>query len=213
MQSDGNLSPADFLPDELLQQIQAQLHAMDSNTYAVWRSASADEDTITGDFLSRIRDASGATSSWNWNISYTKFQGRGPRATEKLTGADGIVQLEVRIDQQVRTKSLFFQAKKEGNNAGLAEQKAKMESFMPNASCVFQYGPERFVATASSGALAWAPVEIGEFLAERFLTCQVGRRDCYYDALRKVLIGSAQGDYEFRPQHGVRIKATKGRRQ
>src|SRR2546426_834811 len=87
-----------------------------------WEDGSEDEDTLTGDLGATLRTrrstvtANGQT--WVWRVRYKKFRGRGHRALERATGADGIFQIEVTTGDQKHFKGVLFQAKKVGTTDG-----------------------------------------------------------------------------------------------
>jgi len=69
-----------------------------------------------------------------------------------------------------------------------------MENVTQNGSAVFDYGPEAYRGSAPSLVLGSSgrpsesePKRLGEFLAEDFLECRVGRQDLWYDSEQKEL--------------------------
>ncbi len=130
------------------------------------------------------------------------FTQRSEQATEAIFGADGIVQIEIDGNRRsVIRKGLLFQAKKSWDHRDkkLVEQVGKMEEFSPEGSAVFDYRPNgyravggRLVLESNGRPDLAAQRRLGEFLAEVFLGCLVGRTDTYYDWNRKTLIFAGQ---------------------
>jgi hypothetical protein len=217
------LTLRDVLPAHVFQSIQQHLIQVGNSAHSGWQGASSEEDTLTGDFCGRLRiewqTSVAAGRSWKWRVRYKKFRGRGKRAFEKRSGADGIIQIEVTRDSgQVRTyKGLLFQAKKNlsGPNAKTIRQVQTMEKIVPGGSALFLYMPDAFRAIAgftylehSSGVTV---LNLGSFLGDAFLPCTCGLRGLYYDAVRELLLIPA-GDQDIRAvpvdvRHRVLIEA------
>jgi hypothetical protein len=134
-----------------------------------------------------------------------KFRGRGEFATEHLIGADGIVQIEIASPEGKGTrKGILFQAKKgwRHRDQELVGQVRAMETAALGGSAVFDYGPREYRAPSGMIVLEsdGRPPQVrfrrlGEFLADEFLRCSVGRLDTYYDWDSKglVLAGARPG--------------------
>jgi len=133
--------------------------------------------------------------SWRWRIRYTKFRGRGPNAFEKESGADGIFQIEVAHGPELQYKGLLFQAKKAGSlNGELRAQVQLMETLVPGGSAVFEYGPNLYRAAAADaylaarqGSLETVMRPLATLLAVDFLSCGIGQRGLYFEAVRGLL--------------------------
>lgn len=194
----------DVLPSNVFVELQDHLRSASLRGEQGWLSGKDEEDTLTGDLGGSLRrdwqqlqDVDGRT--WRWRMTYTKFRGRGKDAEEKLIGADGIIQIEVEDlqDRGIQAKGLLFQAKKTGNKRKqtLIEQVRKMESIAPHGAAVFEYGSNQYSASDarlyigdSPSTLGNAVTErLGDYLADRFLPCDVGTRGMYYDAVRTTL--------------------------
>ena len=189
------------MPPKLFEEIQKRLRTRSLIGEEGWYSGSDEEDTLTGDYCSSLRSSwkkrKFEKENWAWRITYKKFRSKGRDAEEKILGADGIVQLEL-INEQSKTleaKGLLFQAKKTGNRdwAKLKEQCESMEKIAKNCSAVFEYGEEQYVSYSArqlilSTAIDRTRIRIGDYLADRFMACSVGKRGLYYDAVRHVLI-------------------------
>jgi hypothetical protein len=160
-------------------------------------------------------------SSWKWRIRYKKFRGRGLGAFEKESGADGIVQIEVRQGQErgqekVQFKGLLFQAKKPGRrNRQLSDQVERMEKIAPGGSAVFEYGPksyraipgDHYIAFGRRNRKASTGQPIGRFLAQDFLPCAHGKKGMHYDANRLLLILPDGSAYKISLTHRLLIEA------
>jgi hypothetical protein len=107
---------------------------------------------------------------------------------------------------QVETKALLVQAKKvwTGRNKKLLAQVEVMESLAKGGSAALDYLPTGYIAVsgrevlASEGDLRRVPssevLPLGDFLADRFLACEVGTRGLYYEPRRHLLhIPSREG--------------------
>jgi len=91
-----------YIPDEVKANIRAHLETAIQNTVEGFDSASEDEDTMTGHLGARLQvrvqrvmvpRPNEIPGEWRWAIKYYKFRGRGPAATERFLGADGIFEL------------------------------------------------------------------------------------------------------------------------
>jgi hypothetical protein len=168
-----------------------------------WEGGSDEEDTLTGELGATFRtpwsDPIRSNGDlWSWRMRYKKFRGRGYRAFEKESGADGILQIEVNLGSVVQFKGLLFQAKKLGHlNGNLEAQVRRMEELAPGGSAIFEYGPEIYRAIAGQDYLARVRLDksgvastfhrLGDFLALDFLACTHGLRGVYYNANRGLL--------------------------
>jgi hypothetical protein len=141
----------DLLPSAVFDAVSGHLRRCGRRAHRDWEANQANEDSLTGaafaDFRTRrTRRIYIGKQEWLWRIKTRKFGSGGRASEEKLTGADGIVEIEVyhvatgRIEQ----KGLLVQAKKEwsGSNKKLFSQVSDMERLAPGASAVFDYSPE-----------------------------------------------------------------------
>lgn len=195
----------DVIPDSIFQPIQTQLVKVGDRAESGWEGGSDEEDTLTGALGEQLQTEwcapvriSGVR--WRWRIRYKKFRGRGKDAFENVTGADGILQIEVMrgLEGDVVFKGLLFQAKKNGGRGKLLEQVQKMEKVAPGGSVVFVYREEGYLAVEGDAYIT--PSEdiqdsvekhlqpLGSFLGKEFLPCNTGVRGMYYDAVRKLLL-------------------------
>jgi hypothetical protein len=194
----------DVIPEPIFKEIQDHIIRRTKRAEEGWEEASEDEDTVTGDLCGNLRrDWTSAIpvngGLWSWRIRYKKFRGRGNRAFEKFSGADGIFHVEVNTGDVIVSKGILFQAKK-GRGQGAHGQVQNMEELAPNGSAVFVFGgPDGYhaipghlflkepgISDARVQTNDFAP--LGSFLAESFLPCREGLRGMYYDAVRKILI-------------------------
>jgi hypothetical protein len=133
-------------------------------------------------------------------VTYTKFRGRGGGALEKTFGADGIV--EVKIENlttgKIHGKGVLFQAKKvtDKNRTRLTDQAKKMEKVAAHGSAIFEYGPEEYIGYDASELVnghdrltyGRSRNRLGNYLADRFLPCDVGKKGMFYDAVGKTIV-------------------------
>jgi hypothetical protein len=163
-----------------------------------------DEDVLTGALgqalLSEDRAVVENREVYVWRITYNKFRGRGKNAAEKILGADGIFQIDVRDaeGQILRRKGLLFQAKKgwQGKDAKLASQ-ASLLAWPPGVAVVINYTPNGYKAClanivndAEGDRCKIAPEAMKSLtttLGEDSLLCRVGLQGLFYNPLTKVL--------------------------
>ncbi len=100
---------------------------------------------------------------------------------------------------RVETKALLVQAKKfwAGRSKKLLTQVGNMEALVKGSSAALDYLPTGYVAVsgrevlAAEGDLRKVPisevVSLGNFLADRFLSCEIGTRGLYYEPRRQML--------------------------
>ena len=166
----------------------------------------AAEDSLTGaafaEFTTyRTRRYFPDGHEWRWRVKAYKFGSGGEDSEEKVTGADGIIEIEVRhfMTGKVETKALLVQAKKAwaGKSKKLLTQVSDMERLVKGSSAALDYLPTGYVAVsgrevlAAEGSLRRVPdsevVPLGDFLADRFLPCEIGTRGLYYEPRRHLL--------------------------
>ena len=206
----------DVIPEPVFNAIQRHLRRVGDSAQSAWSAANEEEDTLTGDFCGRLRTEPRRISvnrrqQWEWSIRYKKFRGRGPKAFEKRSGADGIIVVEVKPTANGETlyKSLLFQAKK-GDlqiNSDVLEQVRKMERIAHGSSAVFEYRKDGYRAVPGTFFLERKSDRrdlvrrnenpLGSFLSDDFLPCNSGIRGMYYDAVRERLLVPT-------PRNGVR---------
>jgi|APSaa5957512622_1039677.scaffolds.fasta_scaffold78667_2 hypothetical protein len=191
----------DQMPGEVYDDISTFLRHRGRQAEEGWDSANEDEDTLTGDFGSMLRrrwtkPKTIEGSRWKWRVTYKKLRGRGRDAIEKPSGADGIFRVEVEDvgSGEIQQKCLLFQAKKNGLTHDLIDQTTKMCHIAPGGAAVFQYTDDGYWGYnadlfANNSPNAWPNrvQRLGNFLGGEFLSCEVGLRDVYYDAQRKIL--------------------------
>jgi hypothetical protein len=193
----------DSIPDSIFHSISRHLIKSAHRAEDGYLSNEEEEDSITGDLFRSLRKgwAQPATinnESWKWRLTTRKFRGKGELATESILGADGIIQVEIDGNQGlVIRKGMLFQAKKgwKYRNQKLVDQVAKMEEFAPESSAMFDYRPDGYRAFVGRVVLQshgrpdmTMQRRLGEFLADVFLGCLVGRTDTYYDWDKRTLI-------------------------
>lgn len=204
----------DVIPEEVYKRLHRHLVTTGNRAQSGWDAGSDEEDTLTGHLGAQLqrgwsRRISVGDEHWRWRVRYKKFRGRGPGAFESHSGADGIVQIEVsRQDGTIATKGILFQAKKGDLRRArkTLDQVEKMESLAPESSGVFVYLKEGYRALAGASLLEAVgegggfsrdelSEPLGSFLGDRFLTCEIGLRGMYFDAVRELLV--------LPPQRGV----------
>ncbi len=224
----------DVIPAVVVAKIMEHLRAGCERAEHGWTAGSEEEDTLTGDLGGSLRSGWSETmvdnyERWRWKLTYKKFRGRGAGATEKIIGADGIFQIEVedRVTGRNFNKGLLFQAKKveAKDRRQLLSQAHKMEALVPRGSAVFEYGPRGYHAADASKVIAAKgrltaddqrqPEQLGDYLAERFVPCEIGIKGLFYDAVRGTLVvpNETNGVIQFRSQLAHRFKIEVQRRE
>lgn len=193
----------DVIPQGVFREVQAHLREGAAHAEGGWEAGSDEEDTLTGDFGASVRTPGWVESRddgarWQWRITYKKLRGRGRDAPEKVIGADGIFQIEVRPfgTSVVIPKGILFQAKKyQGSSrSDLIPQVEDMERVAPGASAVFEFGPNGYFGVSGREILVTRQLDpdrvphperrLGSYLADEFLPCEAGLRGMYYDPFR-----------------------------
>jgi hypothetical protein len=163
-------------------------------------SGQEDEDTLTGQFgaflrTRRPRQVRDGRRTWTWSINYGKFRGRGPNATERIIGADGIIEFSLDDVEQHVKKASLFQAKtgRDTDLQRLLSQSILMTTWK-EAAFVIRYAPGGYTAFDLETALKLAlglprPPEtpLDEFLTDSFIACTVGDSELHYEPAERIL--------------------------
>lgn len=193
----------DVIPPGVFRDIQTHLREQTAHAEQGWEAGSDEEDTLTGDFCGSLRTSGWVESRengtrWQWRVTYKKLRGRGRDAPEKMTGADGVFQVEVRPSDTPLfiPKGILFQAKKyQGSSrSDLITQVEEMERIAPGGSAVFEFGPDGYFGVSGRDVIVSQQIDpkriphperpLGSYLADEFLPCEAGLRGMYYDAVR-----------------------------
>lgn len=194
-----------LLPDEIKQEIAAHIKRTIRHAEVGWDAAHDEEDTLTGELGGALRSDGfvkcESDSSWSYKFSYKKLRGRGRDAPEKVAGADGLFQIEVQHPGvSSETKGFLFQAKKrEASSRGdLVAQVDHMENLAPGGSAVIEYSQDGFRAQTGGefqaehkqkpSRIPHPSCSLTVFINERFLSCEIGIRGLYFDAVRGQMI-------------------------
>ncbi len=173
-----------MLPEEIQDALAQYLLDYYDEAELSWECSNQDEDTITGDFLGKLRCNWKYVGKYAFRFKYNKTRGRGPGALEKLTGTDGIITIEFKVGQRIRYKSFVFQAKKRGNPIDSSQVK-KMEKYFPDGNVVFEYSPFGYFV---KGYKKGEDIRINKFLIDYFFKCISGTFDMYYDSTNNQFI-------------------------
>lgn len=213
------------IPSAVKTTIASHLKASITQAAAGAASAIEDEDTLTGHLCAKIQTLSNTVQvtdeqmggTWHWSLTYFKFRGRGPRATENYLGADGVIEIRFQGLGQIHVKSLLFQTKIEGNQDRqmLIGQCAKLSTWR-EAAFVLNFGSDGFSAIplnevfAKKGLLSTADATpLADYLGGPFLDCEVGDNELRYDHRRHRLIWrTMSGDMvtsKFRVRHSIAL--------
>ena len=213
-----------YIPAEVREDIAIRIKEGVAETLAEFDSGEEDEDVFTGHLGARLttRDRklyvpdAEVPGVWTWSIRYRKFRGRGKGATEKVVGADGILELSLDSFGRKQTKSLLFQSKMGGSyDKRLVEQCAKLSTWR-EASAVFIYSPDQLGAMSidrvlrERGDLGGATgMPLDKFINDVFVTCDIGDTDLRYASEKKELIWRTVNDEtvaaKFNVRHRIRV--------
>lgn len=196
----------DVLPSTVYESVSRHLRQRGHRAHRNWDVNQAHEDSLTGaafaDFKTdRTRRIYVNGQEWLWRIRTRKFGSGGRGSEESLTGADGIIEIEVRhlATGRVETKGLLVQAKKQWSrsNRRLFSQVSDMESLAAGSSAAIDYAEGGYTGIDGTAVLAAEgdrrrveainTISLGDFLSDRFLACEVGLRGLYYDPRRRML--------------------------
>lgn len=197
-----------YIPDEVKESIFDHLKTAIDNAAEAYENASEEEDTLTGQLgfslnckvkkvnVKADRQKEQLPGIWKWSLKYTKFRGRGPKATENIVGADGIFEFGVKYGKGIQKKSLLFQAKNDLNtDKQLFYQSLKLSTWR-EAAFVINFTPNEIEAfhiddvVRSQGARGNISEKFSlyNFLSEIFIECLIGDLDLEYDARAHRLI-------------------------
>jgi len=195
-----------LLPTPVFDAVSEHLRRCGQRAHRDWAPNQANEDSLTGaafaDFRTRrTRRVYVNGQEWRWRITTRKFVSGGKGSEESLTGADGIVEVEIRHEATGRfeNKGLLVQAKKRwsGRDKRLLGQVRDMESLAPGSSAAFAYAPGGYIGIDGRSIVVAegdrrhvdeaADLPLGDYLADRFLACEVGLRGLYYEPRRRML--------------------------
>jgi len=198
-----------YLPDEVKTAITAHIRDAEARAVDAYESGVEDEDVLTGQLGAYLRigtqrvavSNSEIGGEWTWSIDYRKFRGRGPGATEKILGADGIFELRLHGIGRGIKKSLMFQAKNEwSSDQRLLDQVVKLSTWR-EAACVIDfrsgsidvYTLDAIVRSRGVRGDGSNAESLGSFLGTRYLNCDVGDTELAYDAKRRQLMWTSMG--------------------
>jgi len=166
-------------------------------------SANEDEDTLTGHLGACLRtkahtviaaaEQSELPGKWTWSIDYTKFRGRGPKATEKAIGADGLFEISLTHGTRHDKKSVLFQSKLDWTTDADILKQSLLLSTWREAAFVLNYTDSGFETFSiddvvrSRGEKPSNSVPLEETLADYFLECKLGDTRLEYDAKTRLL--------------------------
>ena len=185
------------MPSQVFAAIQNHLRTASELGEHGWEAGEDEEDTLTGHYLGKLQTDHWKVfftpvGRWRWRVIYKKFASKSLDAPEKHLGADGIVQIEIEDvrRRELQYKGLLFQAKKRGKyqKKQLLKQAKQMEEIVPGGSAVFEYGPRQYFGIEAEIVLGHKRLEdsndeatrLGDFLADKFMPCTVGRRGLHY---------------------------------
>lgn len=177
---------SDYVPNTIILAIKEHINVNTTSEIEkeIWESANSNEDSLIGDYFGRLRCRDRSCDEWTWGINYRKFGSGGENSDEKLTGADGIITINIRKkDGECMSKSLLFQAKKGNNRQQLDEQKEKILNITPTGGLIIRLTNDRFLGQSILESRTHLyPCKsrehpFGDYLNNIFLTCKQGEWD------------------------------------
>jgi hypothetical protein len=204
-----------FVSEECLSHIRDRIKAGVVDAEAKFNLNQEDEDAITGALGQAISTAmpiifKGTQGNYTYHIQSYKIRGRGPNAPEKTLGADAIFQISVfHNNEQIFTKGLPFQAKKEGgfNNAAVKKQAGDLYR-ASGTGIVVRYSKDGYTAVdvrvliRESEALQAGhepkPRKLAIVFGDDFLDCRVGKQGLYLP--KRIVDGDGHGIWVFNTQ-------------
>jgi hypothetical protein len=196
----------DVLPNPVYDAVAQHLRTYGNRAHRDWDMGEAHEDVLTGAAFAgltthRSRRVFVRDVEWRWRITSRKFGSGGKGSEESLTGADGIIEIQVThlATGIVEQKSLLVQAKKEwtGRDARLLSQVSDIEELAPRSSAAIDYSAAGYRAIDGAAVMhadgnrrevpSEQDLPLGDYLSERFLGCEAGLRGLYYEPRRRLL--------------------------
>jgi len=186
-----------YIPDEVKKSILDHFKKAIDNATEAYKNASEEEDALTGQLgfslnckvkkvnVKGDRQKEQLPGIWKWSLKYTKFRGRGPKATENIVGADGIFEFGVSYGKSFQKKSLLFQAK---NNLSTDNQSLKLSTWR-EAAFVMNFTPNEIEAFYIDDVVRSQGVRknisekllLYNFLSEIFIECLIDDLDLEYN--------------------------------
>jgi hypothetical protein len=198
------MSLPEDLPQSLLGELRTHIVGACEQAESGYRSGRGREDAVTGALGERLRlepikYVVTLEGTWGFSVLWNKFRSAsGGSREEREIGADGIFQFELYrgYGEEVYTKGLLFQAKKDDDNdlERLFGQCQPMEELVAGGGALIEYAEDAYTAmdcrTALRSQQTVRPIRpdfdaqgtsLGDYLAGRFLACEVGSEELYYD--------------------------------
>jgi hypothetical protein len=186
------------IPPKVRNAIETHVRKRFDEVHERYWSAAEDEDTFTGHLgallgcSERRTDVGG--QAWRWRIEYSKFRGRGPGASERFLGADGIFEIRITGPEVDGRKSILFQAKMESTLGIDALKQALALSNWREAAVFLTYTEptisvypiDAVLRTQIAGNLAMG-MPFPDFFLGTFLGCKMGDSDLEYDPRNRFL--------------------------
>jgi hypothetical protein len=204
------------IPPEVSQSIERHVVRAVRRALRAHRSGQEDEDTLTGQLGACLRttqprrvvvELDKVRRTWTWSLEYRKFRGRGPKATEKLVGADGIFDFVMTRDGEQTRKAALFQAKTGSEDKQRLLAQCIRLSTWKEAAFVIQYGEKAYSVWDMNDAFNLAmgfgepkDVPLDVFITEWFIACLVGDSELHYDVDKRSL--------RWRDTNGERVEAS-----
>ncbi len=210
------MRPNIYLPPAVQQSIHRHIKRAVNRAVEAHKSGQEDEDTLTGQLGAFLRTprprsvtvtADNVPGTWTWRLDYRKLRGRGPKATERILGADGIFDLVLTHGGEQTRKGSLFQAKTGAEDRQRLLAQLIRLSTWKEAAFVIRYGHDAYTAMAfdsafnlANGLPGTSNVPLDAFIMDWFVACLVGDSELYYSWEERIL--------QWRDLKGERIEAS-----
>jgi ribosomal small subunit protein bTHX len=149
-------------------------HIKQSYSRISWDITKRHEDMTTSALLSHIATCEWNDScGWKWKITVDPI---GSTKLETISGADGIISVNVENNGIVKNKSIIFQAKKENNNKtkGLERQIKDMKKFLPGGNMLIFYSKDGCFGQTVGKGRETEKIDFADYISDVFLKCANG---------------------------------------
>ena len=171
-----NMKLLDIVPDSIVIDILTHIEEQTQKSEKNYPCNQGDEVAITGSLFSALKTDWINCGNWSWNIDH-KISNRRAEGmfNEKETGADGIISINIKCnDEKTYTKSILFQAKKEGNFKGLDKQIKDMNNTLKGGNMVIIYSDRGFWAQTANEFDRKNEIKFDNYMRDVFFACQSG---------------------------------------
>ncbi len=178
-----------YIPRQVKESIQEHIKISVNKCILGYPSAYEKEDTLTGYLFGTLKireqvvevENDEVNGTWKWEIDFKTFGGGGKGSSESIIGADGIIELSIQDNYNLRKKSLLFQAKVDwsGVDNRLYKQCQKLYTWL-GAAIVVNYTESDFITyevdtiIQQGGKKPTKGLSLITLLSDDLLNCQIG---------------------------------------